>query len=299
MSETGAKTPVDPFLKWAGGKRWLVPLLSSLMPLQAEACYVEPFLGAGSTFFAVRPANAILADSNISLIETFQLLRDRPEALIRALRRRIVDAKYFARLRASDPQHPVTRAARFIYLNRTAFNGLYRVNQRGQFNVPFGCKDGTVLCDAPVLRMCSAVLRGVNLVAQDFRKTLQSVPLDAWIYLDPPYTVMHNRNGFLRYNERLFGWSDQLSLALWANKFAANGGRVILTNAAHQHVADLYSAKHFVRLSVSRNSRMAADACHRRRCEELLIVSRAATPGGARAIMQEAHRLMIETSTLR
>lgn len=291
----GVVDSAGPFLRWAGGKRWLSPLLAAIAPPTPKS-YVEPFLGAGSAFFALQPQSAVLADANSDLIETYETLRDYPEAVIRSLRRRRCDPDYFAVVRARMPADPITRASRFIFLNRTAFNGLYRVNGRGEFNVPYGCKPGTVLCDAAGLRAASRALTKTRLRAASFAEVLNYVNTTSLVYLDPPYTVAHNNNGFVRYNERLFRWQDQLDLAAWARVHAAGGGPVIVSNAAHDDVVRHYPKRLFLRFALSRSSRMAADPVHRRAFTELLLVSRALTT--RRIVAQSAARLGLDVSDL-
>lgn len=292
---SGSLNVTLPFLKWAGGKRWLAPLLAATIEVDDESRYVEPFLGAGSAFFALSPTLASLSDANEELIETFRVVRDNPEGLIRSLRSRPVDRSYFDQLRTRVSSGRVARAARVVYLNRTGFNGLYRVNQRGEFNVPFGCKPGTVPCDPSQIRSCSAVLRGVSLETLPFRSALHTVAANAVVYLDPPYTVAHNNNGFVRYNERLFRWEDQVDLATWARGFASAGGRVVVTNAAHDEVVRQYPKRWFHRFATSRPSRMAASPKHRRNCTELLVVSRAV---GTHSLVEKGRDLGVTVSHL-
>lgn len=284
-----------PFLKWAGGKRWLTPLLVEVAD-GAEGGYVEPFLGAGSMFFALLPSSALLSDSNSELVETFQVLRDSPEAVIRGLRQRRDDRLYFEAVRSRVPNDPVTRATRFIYLNRTAFNGLYRVNMKGEFNVPYGSKPGTVICDPTLLRACSHALARAELRTASFQEVLGGVPAEALVYLDPPYTVAHNNNGFVRYNERLFHWRDQLELAAWARERAKAGGSVIVTNAANPEVLRQYPSRLFRRMFVSRFSRMAADPSRRQVFTELLLVSRSLSAG--RHLLNRAARVGVVASDI-
>jgi DNA adenine methylase len=234
---------------------------------------IEPFAGGAAVFFRLEPKEAILGDTNRDLIQTYVAVRDHVEALISTLEALPVDRKIFGIVRDSKPQNPVDVATRFIYLNRTAFNGLYRVNKQGAFNVPFGCKPGTISVDGEALRACARALNRVRLVHQDFRTTLRDCEADDFIYLDPPYTVRHNENGFNRYNERLFSWSDQEDLAYEALRLASLGAHVVISNADHRSVRSLYPVDTFKRRRVVRSSRMAAKPTHRGPTSEILINS--------------------------
>ena len=162
-----------PFLKWAGGKRWLVNRHLGLFPTSYER-YIEPFLGGGSMFFALRPRNAVLADSNARLIETYKEVRDNPKYvydLLRRHQRAHSDEYYYRERKQRHPRSAAQRAAQFIYLNRTCWNGLYRVNVNGEFNVPRGTKSSVIL-DTDDFCATSNALKNSQLFAQDFSKTL-------------------------------------------------------------------------------------------------------------------------------
>lgn len=262
----------DPFLKWAGGKRWLASDVATIYA-RHEGRLVEPFAGGAAVFFRLEPEKAILGDINCDLIQTYVAVRDDVEAVISALEALRVDRETFNVVRGSTPRDQVAVAARFVYLNRTAFNGLYRVNRQGAFNVPFGCKPGTTPVDGEVLRACARQLHEVQLMNQDFRKTLRMCEAGDFIYLDPPYTVRHNENGFNRYNERLFSWSDQEDLANEALRLATLGAHVVISNANHHSVRALYPVDTFRRRRVVRSSRMAAKPTHRGPTSEILISS--------------------------
>jgi DNA adenine methylase len=237
--------------------------------------YCEPFLGGGAMFFGREGSQAaLLADTNELLIQTFQVVRDSPDDLVAALSEMRVSEADYTRARFSQPVNPVAAAARFLYLNRTAFNGLYRVNADGAFNVPFGRRHGTNLCQREILADCSARLRPAHLRAQDFRSTLAAIGEGDTAYIDPPYTTRHATNGFRRYNERLFTWLDQLELAEVSTRAAAAGTHIIVSNAPHQDVIALYPKDLFLARKIRRDSRVAADARHRGAVWELLIWSR-------------------------
>ncbi len=263
---------LKPFLKWAGGKRWIARHLTSL--LGSVNSYAEPFLGSGTVFFALQPETAMLSDKNCELVNAFQAVRDNHEAIIACLRYLPIDCNSFMAIRSLTFPDPICRAARFIYLNRTAFNGLYRVNKQGKFNVPFGCKPGTKACDEDQLAACSQALQGASIRESDFREAIKAAETCEFIFLDPPYTVKHNNNCFRRYNEQLFAWHDQVDLAALANKLSADGNKLIITNAWHKEIASLYSRKYYRAIRLSRPSNMASSAAYRGRYEELLLISR-------------------------
>ena len=263
----------DPFLKWPGGKRWLAPIIVPYFK-SSRARYVEAFLGGGAIFFALEPNRALLADANADLIACYAAIRTSPKAIINRLRSMPISESVFKEVRASTPTGSIRKAVRLLYLNRLSFNGIYRVNRAGAFNVPFGPKPGTELCRPNLIYGCSLALRKAELLCGDFRETLSRTRITDLVYLDPPYTVAHNNNGFRRYNESIFSWQDQQDLADWSNRFAARGGRVIVSNAWHSDVVDLYSPGLFAKRRFDRFSPMAASPAARGQRSELLAVSR-------------------------
>jgi DNA adenine methylase len=251
----------QPFLKWAGGKRWLAGTIARLF--EPNKRYVEPFVGAGAVFFALQPRKALLSDVNEDLVSSFIAVRDNPEAVIRRLSKLRINKRTFRAVRLAVPKTVIDRGVRLIYLNRTAFNGIFRVNRNGEFNVPFGCKEGTKVCDVGRIRSCSRALKGVTAESADFIVTLEKTSVLDALYIDPPYTIKHDNNGFRRYNERIFSWKDQVDLALKISKLAAGGAQVIVSNSSHKEVAALYSRSNFKAVEVQRSSCMAADAAWR------------------------------------
>lgn len=291
--------PVAPFLKWAGGKRWLAPAVAELFS-GCDGRYVEPFIGSGACYFALSARDALLADLNAELVNCFSVVRDSPDELICRLNQLSLDHDTFDRQRGARMRSAVGRAARFIYLNRAAFNGLYRVNRNGQFNVPFGCKPGTVICDRNSILACSLRLQGAQLMASDFADTMKLATPSDRICIDPPYTVKHNTNAFRRYNERLFSWADQARLATCVAGMAQRGARIVLTNANHCDIRRLYSAKEFLAFGLDRPTNMAARAEKRGRSEELLLLSRGLDLGHqkARAILNSHFPSRVRTARL-
>ena len=239
MRAAGPKT-IIPFLKWAGGKRWFVEGHQHLFP-HSYGTYIEPFLGGGAVFFRLQPQKAILADSNAELVEVYQAVRDNWPSLEKLLSGHQAQHSkdYYYRIRAAKMDCPVKRAAQFIYLNRTCWNGLYRVNLKGQFNVPIGTKTNVVL-DTDDFESMSESLKNVEILASDFETIMDRSSQGDFIFLDPPYTVKHNHNGFIKYNESLFSWNDQIRLRDATIRAVERGAQVLLTNASHDCIRNLY-----------------------------------------------------------
>lgn len=259
----------EPFLKWAGGKRWAVPNLRTLVP-RVYGTYFEPFLGGGSLFFALRPANAALSDANIDLINAYRVVRDKPDDLERWLERLDShhDSNLYYRIRSRARGSEFWSALRFIYLNRTCWNGLYRVNKRGEFNVPIGTK--TAISYPKGLSDQSSALKGATLEACDFSVTINRANTGDFVYVDPPYTVKHNNNGFVKYNENIFKWDDQERLAEEIASAIKRGVKVLVSNAAHESVRSLYAGIGEI-FEVERSSVLAASSLYRKREKEVII----------------------------
>lgn len=260
-----------PFLKWAGGKQWLAHAANRLVPNNFSGTYYEPFLGGGAMFFALSPGRAVLSDTNAELIATCEALRDDVESVIRTLRRYPHDRAFFERMRQRRPRTPTTVAARFIYLNKTAFNGLYRVNLNGEFNVPFGRYVNPTICQEERLREAAATLTGTNLKCEDFEVAVARAGAGDFVYLDPPYITGHTNNGFLKYNAHLFSWNDQTRLSRLASELKGRGVSVLVTNADHPAVTDLY--KGFFRYREKRRSLIGGVGSVRNNVHETLLSS--------------------------
>ena len=262
-----------PFLKWPGGKRWISKVLATLMREKLVGTYYEPFLGGGSVFFALQPQSAVISDANEDLINTYRLVRDRTPDVISLLKRLRVDRETFDRMRAFEPQDPIRRAVRFLYLNRTAFGGIYRVNRDGRFNVPFGGGERTpeVLWRKSLLVQASELLSlsGVKIHQSDFEPIIELARRGDVVYCDPIYTVAHENNGFVRYNEKNFSWADQVRLAKAVKRASERGATVIISNAEHRSIRQLYTGAAFQVLK--RHSAISTDISKRRAVRELLI----------------------------
>ena len=269
----GAQSPsVQPFLKWPGGKRWLVPALVKIIEEYDYVTYREPFLGGGALFFALRPHRSVLSDINSDLINTYRQVKNRASALLEQLRPLPINQGTYDGLRECCPKSPLQRAVRFLYLNRTAFGGMYRLNQQGKFNVPFGGGERTTapLWEYDLLTSSARALRGAKLLTVDFESALSDAKKGDLVYCDPTYTVAHNNNGFIRYNERNFSWEDQKRLSRSCHSAAARGALVIVSNAYHREVFDLFGPPRHI--AVARTSRLRPDVTHRRSVDEYLFV---------------------------
>jgi DNA adenine methylase len=263
------KLSSTPFLKWAGGKRWLTSAHADLLPTEYER-YYEVFLGSGAVFFSMRPTHATLSDINEDLIECYSVLRDEWQNVVERLHyhHRHHSKDYYYTVRNSRPRLLVNRVARFIYLNRTCWNGLYRVNLRGEFNVPVGTKTN-VLLETDDFEELSALLKKTELLAADFEDVIDKAQAGDFIFADPPYTVRHNLNGFVKYNEKIFRWEDQVRLRDCLVRASSRGCHILLTNANHPSVTELYEDD-FELILLSRSSVIAADSKNRGMYEELV-----------------------------
>jgi DNA adenine methylase len=260
-----------PFLRWAGGKRWLARRVAGSFELP-ERRYYEPFLGSGAIFFRFRPAKATLSDSNRVLIDSYKGIRDSVEDVISGLCELKNTQKNFLRIRESTPSDLVGRAVRLIYLNRTAWNGLYRVNSQGGFNVPFGHYTYRDLVTPEILRGASQALQGVELRACDFADTIRLASKGDLIYADPPYASNGGSSGFLLYNVDRFRWPEQVRLSRELEKAFRRGASFLLSNRNDANVRALYAAFRARRLG--RHSVIAGDPSHRKRVSELLVIGR-------------------------
>ena len=264
---------MQPFLKWPGGKRWFVSNYHQIFPQEYNA-YFEPFLGGGSAFFYLMPQQATISDINRDLINTYRVMARNPRQL-RALleeHQENHNAEHYYNVRNAVPVDTISRAARFLYLNRTCFNGMYRVNRNGDFNVPIGTREHFV-DDAEMFEEYSQVLRNAHIRSQDFVKTIRGAGEGDLIFADPPYTIAHNQNSFIKYNERLFSWRDQTRLLNALVKAKGRGAIIVATNALYPQLEEMYQENGFYTHSLSRFSSISGNANGRGKQEELLITS--------------------------
>lgn len=241
-----------PFVKWAGGKTQILPYLLQYIPGEYGS-YIEPFIGGGALFYSLQPQKAILGDANIDLIYTYQVVKDNVEALIALLGTYVYNKDFYYNLRKQEPIDPVERAARFIYLNRTCFNGLYRVNKKDQFNVPMGSYKNPVICDAKRLKACSNALKSVLLIAGDYTKTIGMAQKGDFIYIDPPYHPVSVYSDFNRYTADFFYAEDQIKLRDNIDRLVKQGCKVLASNSYSQFILDLYADYTLIPVPARRN----------------------------------------------
>lgn len=261
---------VTPFLKWAGGKRWLVDRFPELFPSRYDR-FVEPFLGSGAAFFKFAPKKALLCDINPRLVNAYLAIKEDWRKVARLLRehqRKHSEEHYYLE-RSRNRRSNYTQAAQLIYLNRTCWNGLYRVNRNGIFNVPKGTKTNVVL-DTDDFETVSSLLSTAKIKAQDFETTLNSAKRGDFIFIDPPYTVRHNMNGFVKYNEKIFSWNDQVRLKASIVNAAKSGAKILVTNASHESILDLYDGLG-QKFELERHSVLAGQSKYRSKTAEIGI----------------------------
>lgn len=233
-----------PVLKWAGGKRRLLPHLLKHVPKKIDV-YAEPFVGGGALFFEIHSRirkQAILIDQNKDLVVFYRALRNKPHEVIAAANRWVYSEKTFYLVRSLDPKemNDVERAARLLYLNKTCFNGLWRVNAKGRFNVPFGRYKNPLIVDEEALLAASKALQKATILYADFHVCERYDP--DFVYCDPPYDVVSDTADFTRYAKKDFTWKDQKRLAAWAavprNR---EPGCIMISNAATTRIKKLYA----------------------------------------------------------
>jgi DNA adenine methylase len=259
-----------PFLRWAGSKRRLLPVLQTFWT-QKHKRYVEPFAGSACLFFAIKPPRAILGDLNPELIATYIEVKYRIAAVLKELKSLLpTDKAEYLRLRASDilQMTPAARAARFVYLNRYCFNGIYRTNLAGQFNVPYsGVRCGSVPADS-VFEKCSNRLRRARFINGDFEKVLQQAEKGDLVYMDPPFAV-RARRVFRQYDPSTFTHEDIQRLRSWMERLNAKGISFVVSYAESDEGNVL--KKNFSYETVTVRRHIAGFAAHRAMTNELLI----------------------------
>ena len=250
----GSSTAPRPFLKWAGGKTAIYAHLRKfLTPISPGGTYFEPFLGGGAVFFALSPAKAVLSDRNKALIVAYQLVKDEPESLVRALselglprgeaeyyRARSKFNRLLAKVGVLDREESVTFAAMFVWLNHLCFNGLYRVNRKGEFNVPYGFYQNPYIFDKGLLIEDSRALANATVACSDYEEALSSAQEGDLAYLDPPYDPISESSTFTSYTPTGFGFEEQERLARVVRELVGRGVRVVLSNSPSKRVRELY-----------------------------------------------------------
>jgi DNA adenine methylase len=255
---TSNYVPLRPFLRWAGGKQKLVRFLREFVPdKEVFHRYFEPFFGAGAIFFIMQPENAMLSDINSELMNCYQQVAIDPESVAYLLQQLAIRdcADFFYRVRAQCMENmtPEERVARFIYLNKAAFNGIYRVNKMGCFNVPYGPSfKGPAIPSKDVLISAANRLRKAKIFTRDFEEVLADATTGDFIYLDPPYPPLNNTSYFTHYSPQKFNWQDQMRVANLFLELSNRGCLVMLSNSGQSKVINLYKKFNIFNLNVRR-----------------------------------------------
>ena len=267
--------PLRPFLKWAGGKQRLITQYQEYFPdFDDINRYYEPFIGSGAIFFHYQPETAVLADRNETLMEVYRAVQQDVEAVIKALRVHYNDSDYFYEVRAQDVSQLTVaqRAARIIFLNKTCYNGLFRENSKGKFNVPFGRYKNPKICNEKRLRRASAALENVTLMAADFEDVVETAVSGDFLYFDPPYAPLSATSSFTQYDKHGFALADQIRLSETVAKLTKRGCKVMLSNSSAPIIYDLYERDYqLVEMQARRN--INSKGSQRGPVKELLILN--------------------------
>ncbi len=268
---------VLPVVKWVGGKRQLLDDITPLLPKRITT-YCEPFLGGGAVLFSIQPSKAIVNDLNVDLITVYEVIRDDVEALIKSLQKHENTSEYFYDIRDMDRNKTryqalskIEKASRLIYLNKTCFNGLFRVNSSGEFNSPFGYYKNPNIVNEPVLRAVSKYFNASNITffSEDFSETLRRVGKGGFVYLDPPYDPVSDTASFTGYNKGGFDRNEQIRLKNCCDDLTRRGIKFLLSNSATDFIKELYHEYNITTVMAKRA--INADASKRGSIEEVLI----------------------------
>jgi DNA adenine methylase len=264
--------PPRPFLKWAGGKAQLIQQYQPYFPQNFQT-YYEPFLGGGAIFFHLFPQQAVLTDINPELVNVYQCVRDSLPALVELLEihQRSHQQDYYYAMRSAPGITPIERAARFIYLNKTCFNGLYRENSKGQFNVPMGRYKDPKIYSLEVLESVAIALRQTEIAVRSFDAVLEQATAQDFVYFDPPYHPISLTSCFTGYSRHSFGVAEQVRLRDTALTLAERGVKVMLSNSDCEFIRDLY--QEFNLHSISASRAINSKSQNRGKIAEVLVTS--------------------------
>ncbi len=268
MSFFSEDEPGKPFLRWAGGKSWFIKEFKRIAPSKFGT-YHEPFLGSGAVFFSLSKSAAYLSDINQNLINTYRCVRDNPQLILDILGNYKNTEVYYYKIRQRKYKDPYEQAAQFIYLNRTSFNGIYRENSDGLYNVPYGFRNIELVNEEAILN-ASARLKGVGLDSCDFRDSLKRVKAGDLIFIDPPYAIPSKDKKFIQYNKKTFSLADQIDLANLLEVLNGENVYFIMTNAYNPWIRECY-----------------------RKVGQFKVLSKANTIGGAGASRQQTKEYLI------
>lgn len=246
--EGAVKIIMKPVLKWVGGKSQLLREIRKRIPDEIET-YYEPFIGGGAVFFNIAPNKAVISDMNSELINLYQVIKNSPEELIKSLKKHENTPEYFYKIRAKDRDHknykrlsPITKASRLVYLNRTCFNGLFRVNSRGELNAPFGRYRNPQICNEPNIREIADFLKSheIEIIEADFETALSTAKAGDFVYLDPPYDPVTDTASFTGYVAGGFDREQQRRLKACCDELHAKGVKFMLSNSSTEFILELY-----------------------------------------------------------
>ncbi|WP_397362572.1 DNA adenine methylase [Olleya sp. R77988] len=260
-----------PFLRWAGGKRWLLKQLETIIDIDKYNAYHEPFIGGGSVFFKFSPKVSFISDSNEWLIETYNSIKENPNEIIKHLEKFSKEKEEYYKIRKRNYTDLFKKSAQFIYLNQMSFNGIFRVNLSGKYNVPFGNRSNYNF-DFENIICVSSALKNTQITHSDFSNTIDNIEKGDLVFLDPPYTITHNSNGFVQYNQKIFSLEDQYKLAEMIQEIKNKGAFYILTNAAHKKVKEIFDDSDTL-LEISRASVIGGKGAKRGKYSEYLFTN--------------------------
>lgn len=271
-----------PFVKWVGGKRQLLRQFRMLELYPPEhfdpkkGRYFEPFVGGGAVFFDLLPEKAFLSDMNFELVTTYNVIKNNVEGLITSLKKYKYDKDFFLKVRSQNPKKlsDLQIASRFIFLNRAGFNGMYRVNSRGEFNVPFGRYTNPIICDAKNLRKASKALKNVEIKHQDYKAVLKKAKKGDFIYFDPPYYPVSKTASFTSYTKDSFLDKEQIELRDTFLELHKRGCFVMLSNSDTPFINKIYSRHKGVRISkVEAGRAINSKGTNRGKITEVLVTN--------------------------
>src|SRR5690554_3939711 len=269
---------VTPFVKWVGGKRQLMPTILEHLPKGIRSyTYIEPFIGGGAVLFSLQPQNAIINDFNEELINVYSIIKYQLQELIEDLKKHKNEPDYFYEIRALDRNEgfknlsSVQRASRLIYLNKTCYNGLYRVNNAGEFNAPFGRYKNPNIINEPTLKAVHKYLNKNNIVIKsgDYTKALTEANDKTFVYLDPPYHPISESSNFTGYIQGGWNISDQIRLKEVCDELTQKGVKFLLSNSSATVIQDLYKNYNITRVKANRSVNSVGSS--RGEVDELLI----------------------------
>ena len=266
--------PIEPFVRWAGGKTWFISYLQQIIGNTHIEHYHEPFLGGGAVFFSLdHNKRSYLSDANPQLINTYLQVKDHPQEVISCFLQFVNSEEEYYRIRGEFTQeNTIENAARFIYLNQTSYNGIFRVSKNGNYNVPYGFRENWHY-DTDRILQASQKLQNTRIVNGDFEINKYRIKENDLVFLDPPYTVSHNNNGFIEYNQHLFSLEDQRRLRRFIDYIKRKGAYYILTNAAHATIKEIFQIEEDRLLELNRKSLIGGKNAERKEISEYIFTN--------------------------